>query len=136
MLSVESSVYSIISLPTLLTNLFYLPPKPQLYTSLKNLKNLQTHTRTVINETTNIRHEYNHGADIYTYNIISVKLMIFLLLPIYIFFNLNSLQNSYIQFHSTRLYNHVTWSNNFGFIKKSQSRNFLYLLLMSVYIQN
>ena len=61
----------------------------------------------------NSKQIYIH-TEIYFYNVISVKLMIILLLPIYIFLNMNLIQKSCVQFLSTQSYNHETWSNDFG----------------------
>ena len=63
-----SGVDNIIPLPYAATqSLLPSPPKPLLYTSSKNL-----HTNTIINETTNTHYKYDHEAEIYFYNIISV----------------------------------------------------------------
>ena len=64
-----SGDYNIIPLPYPATwSLLPSPLKPQLYTSSKNL-----HTCTITTETSIICYKYNYEAEIYFYNIISVK---------------------------------------------------------------
>ena len=82
---------------TLLANLFYLPLLSHSFILPKRtLQNLYTHT--IINKTSNTRYKYEYRAELYFYNIISVKLMIILLLSIYIFFNMISLRTQMFNF--------------------------------------
>ena len=55
----------------------------------------------------------DYGAEIYFYNIISVKLGIILLIPIYIFFNMNSLRPQMLNFIPREFpFDHGTLYNN------------------------
>ena len=89
-----SGVYNITPLPYPATqSLLPSSIKPQLYTSPKIL-----HTCTFITITSITCFKYDYGAEICFYNIISVKLIIILLFPPYIFFYMDSLQTQMCNF--------------------------------------